>query len=326
MIRSYSLKNNKARFLYLKILIKSTLEQLFVVPVGILYYKLFIKQKNCYTIVICPHIGDFLYTVGYGNALIKEKQIHTLQIVSVSKFQPLIELYPDFQCQYRSISEHCINLLLTANRYESGQKIFKNMQNISIVEPGTGFLLGFDYAKRYPDLTLKDTIRFGSLELSSKSVFEKPINIHKGIKTSHKKKILICPSAQVIDGTDLIRYFRILIKELIKKDYEIFINEDIQELKIPNTTTLHWSLDELFRNCNDFHSVIGLRSGLLDLAAFTDCKVIAIYPSRNEMFHFYDITKTNPENKNVFQYMLTGNTQNDIANILKLNEENSYES
>ena len=323
---NYLLKYIKARFLFLKNLITNSFEPLVIVPAGILYYKLFLAQENHHTLVICPHIGDFLYTIGYANALISEKQIQNLQIVSVPKFQPLIKFYPNLQCHYRSTNKHCLNLLLAANRYEMGQKVFRGMKNISIVEPGTSFVLGLDYAKNYPGLTLKDTIRFGSLGLSSNSVFEKPINFYKSANKSHRKKVLLSLSAQVMDGSDLIIYFRHLINELITNGYDVFINEDIHELQNPNTTILHWSLDELFKNCNTFHSVIGLRSGLLDLAAFTNCRVIAIYPTDHEMFHFFDIRKTNPENKHVFQYMLTGNTQNDITNTLKLNEENRYES
>lgn len=321
------MNKGEKKFLFLKVFLKGTVEQLVNVPLAVLYYKICLKRKDTYNLLICPHIGDFLYTVGYAKSFIEEKEIEKLQIVGNAKFQELMKFYPDLKCDYQVISDGWMQVLLKANRYESGQKLFRSWSDNCIVEPANGFVLSFDYARRFPELNLKECIRYGSLGLTPDSYFVKPLpSARKSEKQfQDKKKVLICPMAQVTQGKEVMICLKKVIHQLSESGYEIYVNGRVKELEDMCAYTVEWNLEEFYLRCEDMHSVIGLRSGIMDLAAFTSCRVIALYPSDSVMMDFYDIKKMNPEKTDVFQYILTGNISYDTQTIIQMNEENDDE-
>ena len=92
------------RMLPVKTLAKSVLQQMFVLPAAALYYKVHIQKKDVYHLIICGHIGDFLYTMGYADAFQAEYGLEKLRVVSLEKFRGLAACYPKKGRSYCAVS------------------------------------------------------------------------------------------------------------------------------------------------------------------------------------------------------------------------------
>lgn len=310
----------KDKFLYLKIFIKSFFDQIVRVPEAVVYYRFFLKKRDNFDIIICPHIGDFLYTLGYVNEFIKEKEIKNVRIICIEKFEALFRCYAGLQFEYYGVNEKELQLLLIANRYHIGQYLFSEMKNNIVVEPANAFVLGNDYIKRYPDFNLKLCIKYGSFQLAKDSTFDKPLVYKVDEKNKSKKQILICSFAQSIEQKEVGSMLQMLVVRLLDQGYEILINGFDKQFQAYHVTFVDWELDKMYRNCIYLYSVIGIRSGILDLAAFSGTKVIAIYPEKYELVDFYDLEAMVNRNGNIFQYVMSGNIDQDVEKVLHLNE------
>lgn len=302
------------RFLFIKTLTKSVLQQMFIIPAAAVYYKTRVRKKGAYHLVVCGHIGDFLYTMGYARAFQKKHNIKKLRIVSVERFQELARLYPGVSCEYHTVSGIGMRLLCIANRYASGQQLFHTWKDCRIIEPANGFVMGFDFAKQFPQLNLKNCICQGALGLQPDSRFELPAGTrnNNSHKISFRKKVLLCPYAQAISYDQTKQLSELLARRLLAENYEVYVNAP-QGRQLPaGTKAAYGSLKVWYENLGQYEAVIGIRSGLLDLAAFSGCRVAALYPPAYGLTAFYDLRQTGMPGSGIFQYELTGNMEDDI--------------
>lgn len=310
----------KVRFLSLKILVKSVLVQIFVAPLASAYYKFFIKHKGTYDIIICPHIGDFLYSVGYINAFVAEKKITNVRIICIKKYESLFQLYSNLNCEYYGIEKKKLDFLLLANTCQIGQRLFLLMGNNLVIEPANAFVLGNEYVKRYPHFNLRLCIKYGSFQLAENSPFDSPYVFKNNESTITSKKILICPFAQSIEQKEIHQMLCMLIPKLLSQGYQVLVNGQDEQFEKYNVTFVEWTLETFLENCKYLYSVIGVRSGIMDLAAFAKTKVIAIYPEQYELFNYYDLKELVMGNENIYQYVMCEDVNLDVEKILKLNE------
>lgn len=314
-------------YLYLKMLVKSILQQLFAVPAAALYYRAGLRKKGACHLVICDHIGDFLYTMGYVRAFCSQRKIQNLRIIGTGRFRELAGLFPVTGCEYHAVSGHLIHLLCIADRYVSGRQLFRSWDDFYLVEPANGFLEGFDFAGHFPQMNLKSCICCGSLKLRPESPFYVP-----GQKISDTEyeppdscqhgKILLCPFAQTMDYEKAEQLFCELAETLKADHYKVYVNVAEGQTIQTGALRVQAGLRELYESLWQYEAVIGIRSGLSDLAVFSGCKkVIALYPPAYELTAFYDLSQMHAGRQNIFQYELTGNMQQDIQAVLQMNEE-----
>lgn len=303
---------------YFKILIKSLIEEVFLLPVGILYY-LHLRKKDYFDIVICDHIGDFLFTAGYMEAFKKENHLPYIRMIGTEKFYCMKEYYKNTIEEYRVIRAKYLKLLLLVNRYRLGKMMFCYIGTLRVIEPSSDFVLEYKYIENFPELTLKTCIQYGILQLPKEAPFIAPAISKQKEKKKENKKILLCPEAQVIENEKIEEYFNSLIPLLKKENYICYMN--VKNCKIKDVISVYDTLDQFFNLADEMDCVLGVRSGILDLAAFTKSKIIALYPQNSKMGRFYDLHITNPENHRLFQYNLTENRTQDIENIMNLIKE-----
>lgn len=314
-------------FRYLKILGKSILQQIFLIPAAAIYYKVRLKETGVYNLIICEHIGDFIYAMGYLRAFQKEKQIKKLRVVSTAKFQGLAKLYA--QDAYFAISKRWLHILCIANRYVLGQELFAGWKDNCVVEPANGFTKGYEFAKQFPQLNLKDCIRYGVFGLSEKSAFERP-SVQDGCAEpggtpdtceswqpqadTCAGKVLLCPFAQALSYQSTDPLFAGLAARLKAQHYQVYVNAPEKQQIGIDAAPISCGLEELYQKFGQYEAVIGIRSGVLDLAALSGCRVIALYPPAGGMEVFYDIRHAGEDG--VCQYQLTGSVRQDIEAVM----------
>ncbi len=309
---------------YIKILVKSILQQSMVVPFAALYYKIKLRKPGVYNLIVCDHIGDFLYVMGYARAFQAQKQIRKLRIVSTGKFQEIAEMYTKLDCGFCGISKRQLHLLCIANRYVLGQQLFASWKDNCVIEPANGFQQGFEFARRFPGLHLKECICYGALGLKEHSQFDLPSYAQGGLSDkiagcmSKARKVLLCPDAQSVFYEQAKPFFQQLAKEFEGRGWQVFVNVERGHRAAIQAIPVRGGFQTLCKKMQQLHCVIGLRSGLLDLAAFAPCKVIALYPPACGMDKFYDLRHTNPAKKEVYQYRLTDDRSADIDAVLQI--------
>lgn len=304
--------------IYMKILAKSILQQSIVVPWAALYYKIRLRKPGVYNLIVCDHIGDFLFVMGYAREFQKQKHIEKLRIVSTGKFRELAEMYPELNGRFCGISKRKLHLLCTANRYVLGQQLFASWKDNCVVEPAGGFQQGFDYARRFPGLHLKECICYGELGLKEHSQFDIPTYAQGELLNTAASKVLLCSDAQSVFYAQAEPFFQQLAEEFKDRGWQVFINAKKGRVAAIQAIPVRDGLKALCAKLGQFQCVIGLRSGLLDLAAFTPCKVIALYPPACDMGRFYDLHHTNPVKKEIYQYQLTDDRGTDIGAVLQI--------
>lgn len=298
---------------YIIYLFKMIIDQIIVLPVVFIYYIISFRRKNRHNIIICEHIGDIIYTLGFLKSFRQNKSGNQICVITTKKWMDLLELYPDSYDSIIIIHHWKLKLLLLLKHYQLGQFLVKKVNDVTIVDPGNDFVLGYEYARKYPKMNLKDCIKYGSLELSDNAVYELPqikrIDCYKATNP-----ILLCPYATVTREIDKTIYEEIA-SEYAAKGYQLYTNVVNNQQKINGTQALTSSLKSIVEKGDEFSCIIGLRSGILDLLAFSNCPIIAIYPYQDPMIDFFDLRKTNPTNTKIIQYQLTEDINYDIKNI-----------
>lgn len=304
-------KRHKHNFLPFKHAVRSAYAQLILLPIVYIFILIHFKRKDSFKLIICNHLGDFLLTMGYADAFRKQKQLEHVTIVAAEKYREIFEMFHLEHTAFQSISDTWLKRMEEVNCYVSGKLAYGHLGDLLFVAPANDFVMGFEYAlsiSKVTNFTLKDALQFGNLGLDASAEYA-PIH-SRSFTAAKTKKLLFCPDAQMISWKENTEFFEKLRKKAITAGYETFVNNQ----------DIYWPLREFFEKCNEFQAIIGLRSGLLDLAAYSGVRTIAIYPPEYEKYmSFYDIKKMNPDTHGE-QYLITGNFTKDSDKILRMCE------
>ncbi len=281
-----------------------------------------IRKRGVYDVIVCSHIGDFLFTVGYLQALdqkLKKERgaaYKRLRLVADRKFEKLLCFYPGLDCEYLAWKPRSLAAVLAANRSRSGRAFLYKLHSVSVVEPAAAFTDGVSYAFRDPGLSLRGCIQYGALGLGPDADLIRP-SLPYGIRQKPGKRALLCPFAQVLETVQIKAYMDALAEWLLNSGYEVYANGAWSGMS-EKIRVVYWELDRFFHNCFAIELVIGIRSGLLDLAACSSATVVALYPRGSSCSQYYDIRRIFPEKKNNYQYILTDDQDKDCKAIRKM--------
>lgn len=281
-----------------------------------------IRRPGVYDVIVCSHMGDFLFTAGYLQALdqkLKKERgaaYKKLRLSADRKFEKLLWLYPGLDCEFQAWKPRRLAAVLALNRSRSGRAFLHRLHSVNVVEPAAGFADGVSYAFRDPGLSLAGCIQYGALGLAPDAGFVRP-SLPRGPKRMPKKTAMLCPYAQVMEMPQTEAYMDLLADWLFQSGYEVYANGAWGGMS-GNIRVVHWELDRFFQNCFAMELVIGVRSGLLDLAACTSASVVALYPKGSSCSRYYDIRRIFPEKKNNYQYILTDDKNKDLEAIVKM--------
>ena len=273
-------------------------------PIGILSY-MAVRDRGCYDVLMCDHIGDFLYTAGYLRAFKRTNRIRRLRVVGTARLESLARFYPGVIDEYRVVGKRRLQLILSAYRTWIGRQYYMAAP-VSVIEPSRDFVRQFAYVETFPNLTLRGCIQHGILRLSEEAQPELPQLCQAAPGHGETKRILLCPSAAVTEWRPYQGLFRQLCGIFSQRGLEVSVNDET----VP--------LDECARRMRRADCVIGMRSGLLDLAALAGAPAIALYPPDSRLMRYFDLRRMNEHNPRTAQYRLRGSATEDIRGILAI--------
>jgi len=312
----------------LKVIFRNVKQSFVEVPAAALACILFFRKKDTHYIIICDHIGDFILTMGYLKAFREQKCVQHLTVCVADKFEPLLRAYDgthsfDSAMVFRP---HKIQLILRLGSTNFGTHILHKLPHITMVNPADAFTAdGFEAILQYPGITLKECILYGCLKLPSDAAFFPPDikreNARFLIEGYCKNKVLLCPFSRATRKIPW-QLFTDLAEKLQEKGYIVYTNlSDSKHRPIEGTKGIRCSLTEALHMVDSSWYVIGARSGLMDLLAYTSCKIIALYSHDEPCFDFFQL-KALPETKaKTTELKLTDSIRKNINHILLQMEE-----
>lgn len=240
-------------------------------------------------VFINDHIGDVVISLGYLSAFKESNNINHLTIITTEKYSDYVKNYSDVIDEMIFIESYELYRIFLLNSTRYGHYyILKRYTNVTFVNPADLSLLGFNYFKRFPELTLEKLIRYGAFSLNTESTF---ISINEKRKrnqnVSFNKRVLFSTTARTEVG-DITVLCEKLVPYFLKRGYEVYTNTKDEGKTIKGTNPLLLGLDEI---CDYFSGgiFIGIRSGLHDLLAYYECKMIALYFSDEKSISFFSI-------------------------------------
>ena len=292
---------------------------LYEIPKGILKCRKKLNNKNTHYVVICDHIGDFLISMGYMKAYREKNNIKHITICTTEKMIPLLKCYTCFFDEYKILGSMELYEILKIGSTKFGCRALLKMPNITLVNPGNAFVLEyFEYIKRFPNVSLHDCVKYGSLRLDKDSEFVLPkLALHA--EKRYEKTVLMCPDAQFIKEEKSKKIIRKIVKELKKQGYFIYTNTPFPENKaLDGTEGKQMSLMEVCEFVFNGGIVIGIRSGLFDLLAYVSGKIITIYPDEEyfSLFDLYSLPKTKADILQIFEREDEKDTMDKIKNFI----------
>jgi ADP-heptose:LPS heptosyltransferase len=248
-----------------------------------------LKRKDTHYVIVCNHIGDFIITVGYLKEFKKQHNIHHLTLCSTQKLIDLARQYNDTIDDTVTLEKRILEKLLYMGSTKFGRHIVNEMGQVTLVNSADAFLDDFfKYPSRFPQLTLKDCICYGDLNLNAESIFV-PLNVTGENMSGKARTVILCPYAVVTDKISIL-YFENIADYFLKKGYQVYTNHSSEDGDvIKGTESLDGSLKEIFEIADRGAYIIGIRSGLLDLLSYARCKIISIYPRGNPYQNFFDL-------------------------------------
>lgn len=280
----------------LKIIYRNATRSIVQVPFAIGLCVRFFRNKRTHYIVICDHIGDFLITMGFLNAYRSTNHLNHVTVCITPKFVELLPLYRNTYDDFQCYSPKTIYKILALGATNFGIHALKKLKNITLINPADAFTEeSFEYVMRYPQLSLKDCIQYGCLNLKTTNCFYLP-KIHKEscIKKPRNftlgKTVLLSPFSRAAEliADDL---FICLAQHLKETGFTVLTNlSEPDHIPIPGTQGVYYSLTEITSLVECGGYVVGARSGLLDLLAYTDCRMVAIYPADDSYMNFFDLS------------------------------------
>ena len=296
------------------------------------FFRYMTKDKDI-LYVLCPfNIGDFLINGGFCHALLKKKRKKAcvlivqerfvnsgLNFVGVMEIMYLPKETMDLVCQY----------IHATRDYETDNYVYghfhlkeqhKNWndyiwnENLSFVD---------SYKENVFDLPL-DTELIPPI-INTLTDFQKQ-RLHEAYVLDKERTIIITPYTS--GGSPFPESFWVKLVQSLKqknKDYVIYTNvASPQEKVIPGTAPIVTTFPELIYLAEKVNCFIGMRSGIFDLLAFTNARLLyIIFLTR---FWLYDLKLNfNHTNSRVF-YLLSAEEQEGLKSFMQQNNLTSIDN
>ena len=302
-------------------ILRNTVLSLIKVPAGMLFSMYFLRDRHISHVVICDHIGDFVIAMGYLQEY-RYAGTEKTKIYVSPRMESLLPYFSKAFDEYQILEPKQLELLLGIGQTNFGQCFLDKKKNIYLVNPANAFVSDyFKYPVKYPGMTLQHCIKYGCLGLNRENRFVPPVFPRNG--NNRSKVLLLCPEAVVTRELPIGLYQRIA-SVYAAAGYQIFVNTN-EGKKIPITEAIPIHLD-LAALCSWVQEndvvIIGVRSGLLDLLAYTNSQIIAIYPEDDEYMDFFGLGSLPCTSAEVHQLRYSEHTIHDLKQIIKKDKEN----
>lgn len=302
-------------------------QSFFQIPAASIRALCFFRNRNTEYVVVCDHIGDFIITLGYISAFQKAKKTDDITIVSTKKFGFFLTSF-NVGYQFINVNRNFLYSIVNIGRTNWGQRVLDNLTNVTIINPVNNFTANtFDYIARFPNMTLKDCIKYGALRLSESAEFilpkfSPPPKKRKDYSFLLKKNntVVLAPYASILDTSEAeITFFESLASRLKSQGYHVLTNiSSDKHAPLKGTAPLRCRLEELPAIVESAGYIVGLRSGVLDYLAYCNCTMVALYPHNYLYGKFFSLSMLEYTNASIYEHYLSGKPSDDLNQILHL--------
>lgn len=299
--------NLRALYEDLRLLLKDT-------PESIIRLKNNCRNKKTHYVLINDHIGDVVVALGYLKAFRDRYSISSLTLVLHKKYASFAQRYAKYIDELVLLEQRDLYRLFLIGATRYGECVLKNsFPNLTIINPADSFLGGFGYAKRYPEITLTDMIKYGCLGLGQNAEF---ISLSYGSGSKNdKKRVLFTTSARTLD-CDVIEICNKIAPILIDNGYSLYTNTSENSVIVCGSKKVFFDIDRI----SDFIAdgiVIGPRSGIHDLTMYCSCITIAIYPQASTEKSLFALSALPDVNSKYYELDQSQDPQKDCEKILE---------
>ena len=280
--------------------------------------------------VICPfNIGDFLINGGLCHALLKRKRKKTCVLIEKERFADSgLNFVGVKEVQYipQTLMDIIRQYIYATREYETDNYVYGHFQMIKNFEDwNTGLIRNenLPFVSDYKETVFKlplDTELIPPI-INTPTDFQKQ-RLHESYVLDKGRTIILTPYANSTANLEESFWAR-LVSELKQKnkDYVIYTNVASPRAKvITGTTPIVTTFTELFYLAEKVNCFIGLRSGILDLLAFTNARLLYVNNSINWKADLN--INFNHTNSRAF-YIASASDQMSIKNFMQQNNINS---
>lgn len=277
-----------------------------VVPRAYRLCRKYLTNPDTYYIVINDHIGDFVIAMGYMGSYKKRHNILHLTVCTSKKFSNLFRLYGDGYDDVLLLDSDIISDMIRLDQTKKGKWYLQALKNVDIMAPGNEFTSNvFEYPARYPEVTFHDCIKYGEMRLNQDDEFIPPmINDDLCGENDHKKRVVVLRGSRTVQ--DIEKEFYDELVTAIKSDgFDVVDTDSFERMDLYDT----------LRVCDKNTVVVGARSGIMDLLAYTYTNIITLYKTKNWEQHFFDLGIMPKTKSNIVQLISKMGKSEIIKNI-----------
>lgn len=240
------------------------------------YVKRFFKRnKNDTLIWIYPHIGDMFYGLLYVSRFREEYNVRNIKLIGNKKYESMYRCFTGIDSFAMLPEKDVWRFAYSSCGYFTKKLIYEYIRNNKFYTNDFRFMEKlFDPKENEGCLNYTKRVVY---RLQSESQFIKPNIPERYIEGfDYDKMIIISPYAKSIKSIDT-DFFDILVRELLKKGYDVYTNVSGEEKEIYGTKRLDCNLFDLYNYARLAKGFIGLRSGVCDLIAMTNIPMYILF-------------------------------------------------
>ena len=285
--------------------------------------------------VLCPcSIGDFLVVGGLCHALLKKKRKKACVLIEHERYKNSGRINFVGVMEVMYLSNHLAPLMQqyahTTRDYETDNYVYGHFHMRDRVENWSSLIWNenLSFVDRYKENVFGlplDTELIPPI-ISSPTNLQKQ-RLHEAYVLDKERTIIIMPYTS--GGSPFPESFWVKLVQSLKqknKDYIFYTNvASPQEKVIPGTAPIVTTFPELIYLAEKVNCFIGLRSGIFDLLAFTNAKLL--YINRNiKDWWFFDLKLNfNHTNSRAF-YLLSVEEQESLKPFMQRNNLTSIDN
>jgi len=289
--------------------------------------KKLIRDNRGYKIFLTiEKIGDICLELSYLKRYKQEHPDVKVAIATRSASNPLYKCFPDSYDKLIPITNKQQSLLLHFFHTDSGVVFRKKHPELTCLNPAAW--VRRDFIAHSNNVNMGDIAK-GALKLSAETLpgeinkIELSPEMRAKLDEQHikKGKTVVINNVSYSCGGPSTAFFEELVQRLQDKGYAVVTNVVGDQQPVNGTKGLSFPLDEAVGVLDELGYVVGIRSGFLDLACFSDATVVAIDNDTYYASDAYLIEKIWPQKSNcrTMRYV-----ENNTDNTEFINEIVSY--
>lgn len=257
---------------------------------------LLLKDRKTVYVITDNGIGDIFPACGFIPTFKKRFNIDKVTIIGIKEKKQIYDMYEGTYDKVVWVSAKNFNLL----RLFSSTDLFNAYVRLTnrIISTRLGSNSRGDYVLRLRNISYLETIKYGAFNLKKEDELRGPnvkkVDINQYVEKYCIEKgntVILNPYANTINGIDIM-FFELLAQALKQSGFKVITNISSETQKpIKGTDGLITTLNESYHLSEYCGFSIGLRSGYYDFIAYSNCKIVTLFPENYPFFDFQSLSK-----------------------------------